>query len=398
MQPVETTYLSILHLKQTSDSESSITLTQEDQRALLPFAAKHFTAPFLLPFCTDPECSQQLKRQTKSMMLHYQQIAHLTNLLVKLLDAEGIPYFLLKGISLAQYYPDPASRKLGDVDLYIADESSLSRAKEVLEHNGFVLIPEVSDHHLTYQYSFSKIGKSFLVELHFRVVGLYQYAPANQLVDTIYASDRLQTVFQQIGAYSYRVLPPTEYTFYLIHHMLKHYLYSGFGIRLLYDFVFFLHAHSEEIDFEQIHIWCRTSHILHLYEVILESCRIYLGLAPEIDSAVHADAPVCMEFMLRILEEKDMGSADASTLVGSSAYRTLSLFTYMKEFHLQMHVRFPKLGTCILLWPALWVITLICFLKNTYFLRKTTLSKTFRSFREKNQRIKVLKIFENAEE
>lgn len=394
MQPIYTTYLSIL--KQMCDSTDPITLPQEEQRALLPLATRHFTAPFLLPYITDPFCFEQFKKQTKRLMLHHHQIAHLTVLLTTLLDDAKIPYFLLKGISLAQYYPFPESRKLGDVDIYIADKKSVSRAQKLLEENGFVLIPEVSDHHLTYQYSFDKIGRTFLIELHFRIVGLYHFAPANQLVDTIYSADRLHPVFQQIEHRTYRVLPPTEYAFYLIHHMLKHYLYSGFGIRLLCDFVFFVDAHKTDIDFEQLHDWCRTSHIIHLYEIIVESCRIYLGLSSDIDEQIHADPEVCAEFIQRILAENDMGSTDESTLVGSHSYKKITPFTYLKEFHLQMHVRFPKLGKYIPLWPILWIFTLICFIKNTYSLRKTTLTKTLRAFHEKNQQTQLLKIFDNS--
>lgn len=394
MQPIYTTYLSIL--KQSSASQKSIALSQEEQRALLPLAARHFTAPFLLPHITDSFCLEQLKKQTKSLMLHYHQIAHLTNLLTTLFDNENIPYYLLKGISLAQYYPFPESRKLGDVDIYIADKKSVSRAQKLLEANGFVLIPEVSDHHLTYQYSFDKIKRTFLVELHFRIVGLYHFTPANQLIDSIYSADKLQPVFQQIEDRTYRTLPTTEYAFYLIHHMLKHYLYSGFGIRLLCDFVFFLHAHKTDIDFDQLHDWCRTSHIIHLYEIIVESCRLYLGLSSDIDPMIHADHEVCTEFMQRVLDENDMGSTDASTLVGSHSYRKITIFTYLKEFHLQMHVRFPKLGNCILLWPILWIFTFVCFIKNTYSLRQTTLTKTFRAFHEKNQQTQLLKIFDNS--
>ena len=62
-----------------------------------------------------------------------------------------------------------------------------------------------------------------------------------------------------------------------------------------------------------------------------------------------------------------------------------------------MHVRFPKLGKCPLLWPALWMITFVCFLSNTYTLRNTTLKETLRSFKQDNQRSKLLRIFDNTD-
>lgn len=78
---------------------------------------------------------------------------------------------------------------------------------------------------------------------------MYQYEPANQTVDEVYSPLRLKPIRQTINGFTYSVLPPTEYVFYMIHHMLKHYLYSGFGIRLLCDFVLYLKRYEKEIDF-----------------------------------------------------------------------------------------------------------------------------------------------------
>ena len=54
-------------------------------------------------------------------------------------------------------------------------------AEQILHENGYLDEEELSDHHTTYRYTFEKTGRSFLLELHYRVVGVYQYKPANQL-------------------------------------------------------------------------------------------------------------------------------------------------------------------------------------------------------------------------
>lgn len=120
-------------------------------------------------------------------MFQYYQIEHLTEIIVSLMNREQIPYYLLKGISLAAYYPVPEYRKLGDVDLYIPDPAAFEKAKKVLEANGFVLDPELSDHHTTYIYTFPKTGRRYILELHFRIVGVYQYDKANQIVDQVFS-------------------------------------------------------------------------------------------------------------------------------------------------------------------------------------------------------------------
>ena len=52
--------------------------------------------------------------------------------------------------------------------------------------------------------------------------------------------DHLKPSFVELYGQTYPVLPPTENVFYMLHHMLKHYLYSGFGSRLLCDFTLYL--------------------------------------------------------------------------------------------------------------------------------------------------------------
>ena len=127
-----------------------------------------------------------------------------------------IPYVLLKGISLAAFYPVSEYRKLGDVDLYINEKEQFDRAGKLLLSNGFKKDDDVSDHHQGYLYTFPKTGRTLILELHFRIVGLYQYAPANQICRCrILASMRFQPEHQVINGTTYPVLSAD--TIYLLY-------------------------------------------------------------------------------------------------------------------------------------------------------------------------------------
>ena len=154
------------------------------------------------------------------MLLSYYQLEHFTSLTFLLLLAEKIPCFLLKGISLAANYPVPEYRKLGDLNLYINEKEAFSRACRILEAHGCVEEPEDSDHHVTYRYTFPDTHRSFTLELHYRIVGVYQFARANELVDEIFSADHLKASSLTLYGQSYPVLPPTENVFYMLHHML----------------------------------------------------------------------------------------------------------------------------------------------------------------------------------
>lgn len=396
MEQIYQTYLNIIK-NICTDSNDPVSVTPEQLPALANLAQEHCTVPFVLPCLRSASVYPSMKHQVKEMMLNYYQIEHFTRTTVSLLRENHINCYLLKGLSLADCYPVPEYRKLGDLDLYLAEPEMLSQAQTVLESSGYILQDELSDHHVTYYYTFPKTGRRFILELHYRVVGQYQYSRTNELVDLVYSPAQLKKSSQMIHGYSYTVLPPTEYVFYMIHHMLKHYLYSGFGIRLLCDFTFYLKHHESKIDFDQIHTWCRESRISHLYEIILESCRMYLGLPASIDSQIHYDTSDCQDFITQILKDGDMGTDVSQTLVGSSSYQKVNLFTYFREGHVQMKVRFPKASHFPILWPVLWVITFVCFIRNTYKVRNTTFLQTLRNFKKSNQKTKLVKIFENSD-
>ena len=396
MEQIYQTYLNIIK-NICTDSNDPVSVTPEQLPALANLAQEHCTVPFVLPCLRSASVYPSMKHQVKEMMLNYYQVEHFTRTTVSLLRENHIDCYLLKGLSLADCYPVPEYRKLGDLDLYLAEPEMLSQAQTVLESSGYILQDELSDHHVTYYYTFPKTGRRFILELHYRVVGQYQYSRTNEIVDSVYSPAQLKKSSQMIHGYSYTVLPPTEYIFYMIHHMLKHYLYSGFGIRLLCDFTFYLKRHESEIDFDQIHTWCRESRISHLYEIILESCRIYLGLPDSIEPQIHYDTSDCQDFITQILKDGDMGTDVSQALVGSSSYQKVNLFTYFREGHVQMKVRFPKASRFPILWPVLWVITFVCFIRNTYKVRNTTFLQTLRNFKKSNQKTKLVKIFENSD-
>ena len=396
MNHIEQLYLQIIYDTCTQTS-SALTIAQDDSVSLTNLAQAQSSLPFLLPYIKDSSLLYNIKHQTKLMMLNYYQIEQFTRRIADLFDANNISYVLLKGISLAAFYPVPEYRKLGDVDIYINDKEMFNRASALLLANGYTKDDEISDHHQGYLYKIPQTSRTMLLELHYRIVGLYQYAPANKIVDAVFASGAFTPIIQKVNDRSYPVLPPTEYTFYMIHHMLKHYLYSGFGIRLLCDFSFYLEYNYTDIDFVKIHTWCEESKILHLYEIILETCRIYLGLPETIDSKIHYNKNDCEAFITQLLEDGDVSPNNGPTLVGSGSYKKINFLTYFKEGHLQMHVRFPKLGKCPLLWPILWLITLVCFLYNNRTIRNMSLAQTLRSFKQDNQKSNLLRIFDNTD-
>ena len=112
-------------------------IPEEEQASLAALAEEHRTVPFVLPGFRNTSFYPAMLQKTKNMMQNYYQIDAFTRHTVSLLEENGIPGILLKGISLAACYPVPEYRKLGDLDLYINEPKALEKAKALLEAQGY---------------------------------------------------------------------------------------------------------------------------------------------------------------------------------------------------------------------------------------------------------------------
>ena len=208
MNHIDQLYLQIIYNTCVQNPTDFITIQPENEQPLTELTKVQSTLPFLLSYIKNPTILNSLKHQTKLMMLNYYQIEQFTRRIADLFDANNISYILLKGISLAAFYPVPEYRQLGDVDIYINDKEMFNRASALLLANGYTKDDEISDHHQGYLYKVPQTGRTMILELHYRIVGLYQYAPVNKIVDDVFAANTFSPVMQTINDRNYPVLPP----------------------------------------------------------------------------------------------------------------------------------------------------------------------------------------------
>ena len=88
-----------------------------------------------------------------------------------------------------------------------------------------------------------------------------------------------------------------------------------------------------------------------------------------------------------ILDAGEFGYSEAERMVGMDGN---SLAAYVREFHHQMHINFPKAGRIVVFWPVLWIATLIRFLKNNKKLNRAPLSAIMKKAGERGQLVKRL--------
>jgi hypothetical protein len=93
--------------------------------------------------------------------------------------------------------------------------------------------------------------------------------------------------------------------------------------------------------------------------------------------------------IVEILEAQEFGDEHSGRMVILS---NKGLGAYIREFHFQMRINHPKTSKVILLWPVLWIITLLVFLRNNRKIRGVTTKEIFASAKARQSLLADLKL------
>jgi hypothetical protein len=277
---------------------------------------------------------------------------------------------VLKGVATAELYPYPELRKSGDIDLLLPKREELVRACYLLETQGFLLKEKQNtNHHVVYE---SKEG--IAIELHTMLAEPFDHPRVNRY---------LKQLIPEYGTYkeernilgSRLPVPQTAYhAYYLLIHMLQHFMASGFGLKLLCDWVVFWNRETSKEEQERFLKLVNESGVRLFAECITTIGTSYLGLEEARVRFLRSETiseEDRKKMFLEILASEEFGKSDSNRLV---ILRGTALMDYLRELHYQMHLNYPRCGKYILLWPVLWSCTLGKFLHNNRVVRRTTLS------------------------
>ena len=369
-----------------SDSDAPLPdLTGREWEQVLALADRHEVLPLLetvLAADTLPE-EQRLAAQLKTARTVHKsiQLQALNAKLTALLRSSGITAVTLKGCAVARFYPVPEFRKTSDIDLFVPDGEDRKRAVELLLANGFRLSEQW---HASHHVMLSSARKE-VVELHAAWTDPFKDKHLNQYLETLQAeSDRHCRLVdcQGIQVYAYDT---AWQGFYLLLHMLLHFLGSGFGLRNLCDWVV-LWEHCDDAK-EREAFWklaCERG-TAEFAKAVTSICLRYLGLSREkspgpADTA--AEQETADELLRDILDAGEFGYSESERMVGMDGS---SPRVYLREFHYQMHINFPKAGKVVFLWPFLWCATLVRFLKNNKRLNRPPVSAILKKAGERGK-------------
>ncbi|MDF2540311.1 MAG: Membrane protein involved in the export of O-antigen and teichoic acid [Herbinix sp.] len=311
----------------------------------------------------------EVQKISRQVVLQNYRLLYLTNYIVKLLEYQQIKVIVLKGAATANLYPVPELRKAGDIDLLVARKEDFQRACDTLQQQGFEIQEEQTvNHHLVFK---TKDGVE--IELHTMLAEPFDSPRVNKYLSNLALEYYDHSMIENVLG-SYLPVPEDAYhAFHLLLHMLQHYLGSGFGLKLLCDWVVFWNRDVLEKDVDKFHSIVNSCGLNGFMERVTATCVYYLGLEEHrvrfLDMATQNKEGI-ENFMMETLESEEFGKSSADRML---VLRGTSPFHYVREFHHQMCLNYLTASKFFILWPVLWIMTLLRFLNNNRKIRKTSL-------------------------
>lgn len=357
-----------LHGKKSFDSDRKI-----DWNALMQVAEKHKVLSFLFDILEEADLPQTqrmiLEQKGQQTVQQSYRLLFLSKSIIEELKEHGIDAILLKGSGVAAFYPVPEYRKSGDVDILMKNKEEAERACEILEKHGFHKKEhQAANHHI------ACTGVDGIeVELHVTLAEAFDSEKTNAYLQQCQASFFENRKLQDVMGVTFNLATDAYQAFYLLLHMLQHFLRAGFGLKLLCDWVVFWEKPVCKEEKDTFIKLLEGSGLVGFASIITAVCVEYLQLDRKkvtfLVDRESFDKKIVASFMKEVFEAEEFGHSDTDRMV---VLRGTKLTDYIREFHHQMKLTYPKASRCIVSYPALWVMTLCGFLYRNRKVRGTS--------------------------
>ena len=296
-----------------------------DWDALLCYANNHQVSGMLFQQCAAflPESvAPILRKRHASELFYYFNREKLFKQIADALSAAEIPFFSVKGLEVARFYPVPALRTMGDCDI-VVHAPDRERAHECLMALGF---ENKQRNDLEWMY----LKNNMLVELHAHM--LYDEA-ANSQADQA-AADSAWSHAHPTGEGSRYELDWSFHFFFLLMHLKKHLIHSGVGFRQFMDLVVVMRCC--ELDWPWIEQQLRQLDLLPYARIVFALLERWFGVSAPLKGANltevfydEATEKVFANGIFGFSDEENQDAAQMRRLASSERPRWLTRGAYL---------------------------------------------------------------------
>ena len=192
------------------------------------------------------------------------------SMLLSALDGAAIKAVMIKGMALKALYPQPDLRTMSDLDLLVAPAQQAA-AHAAMEEIGYTVVEREPG------VDVMRAPEGLRVELHERLFDKTEEGFLAKLDEQALFSVE-SAVREEVYFGEAWVFPPQTHLAFLLLHMAKHLITTGFGLRQLADYALFLEKRGGEIDFPALRAEMRRLSLEGMTDALTNLCRRYLSL------------------------------------------------------------------------------------------------------------------------
>ena len=215
-----------------------------------------------------PEIAEKFEKEQYLAVFRYENFKYETDRLCKTFDEQKIPYILLKGAVIRDFYPEPWMRTSCDLDVLVKEEDLDIAIKALTEKLGYKVDGNKNFHDVDL---FSESGVH--LELHFNV--------KENIPDLDKVLSRVWEYAKKVEESSERFVVTNEFLLYhLTAHAAYHFVGGGCGVRPLTDI--YLLKNKLEYDETVLKQLCEESEIGKFYSSVCKLCECWFEGAEHI--------------------------------------------------------------------------------------------------------------------
>lgn len=365
-----------------------------DQDHLLMLAQEHAVLSLLYPLLEQEEKIPEslaacIRSESIRTVQQNYRLMFLSHYLAEQIEKRGAAVAVIKGVIASDGYPVPELRKSGDVDILLFDKKALEEAERVMEETGFEKSGQQhSAHHHTW-----RTPEGIDIELHVMLAEPFDDRSVNAVMEQQMDRMSARICRKSVMGLEFPVLADGDHAYYLLIHMLHHFLRAGFGLKLLCDWTVFWNLPRQEDEVRRYVEQVAETGLTGFSEMVTCLCTDYLGLKKENVRSFFVGCYSRREsgsFMREILDAGEFGMQEESRMV---VIRRGGIGGYMREFHHQMCLNYPEKSKIPLLWPALWIAAFVRFLINNKKRRGVSAIRILRKAGERGRQAERLELF-----
>lgn len=215
--------------------------------------------------------------------------------LILALRERGLEPLVVKSAVCRKLYPKPLLRPSVDDDLLIPPEQAAAFHAALQELD---LKPDNPryDPETDWELSYHRPGSPLYVELH---KALFDPAsPVFASFNSYFADTAAHPARVRIQDVELLTAAPTDHLLFLLLHAYKHFLFSGFGLRIVADVCLFSRGHAAEIDFPAVLAACTDLRCERFAAAVFRIGEKYLDIAaPEAFGLPVDEAPLLADVL-----------------------------------------------------------------------------------------------------